>query len=176
MAPYPPPIGLEIPCSSYAPNTSLWVSGLGVLTVDFKGGWRVRVEENISSGLGGVRLRVIGNEWSADSDALGRITFSQTDIDTTPLSLLEVIKDSNPPVFRNTMFLDWKITFERAPISAGPLVLANTKTAALIKNDLRNFPPQGEVYELQEPVDLARDDGTIQATLQKYSLTVSHNP
>jgi hypothetical protein len=104
-----PPIGQKIPCSSYAVNVPLQVNVLGLITLDFKGGWRVRVEDNVSSGLGGVRLRVIGNEWNADSPVLGRVIIRQADTDDTPLlSLLEII--DNRPVFRNTMLLDWTVT------------------------------------------------------------------
>jgi hypothetical protein len=171
-----PPIGLEIPCSSYAVNVPLKVDVLGVLTMAFKGGWRVRVEENITSGLGGVRLRALGNEWNAESEALGKVTMSQTDIDDTPLSLLEIT--DSWPVFRNTMFLDWEVTVEKPPAGDRPLVLSNTKTATLICDRLYNFPPQGAVFQLQQPVDLA-PVGTpdkIVATLQQFPLTVTYNP
>jgi hypothetical protein len=170
-----PPIGSEFPCSSYAVNVPLQVNGLGLVTMDFKGGWRVRVEENIRSGLGGVRLRVTGNEWRAESPDLGTITISQADDDVTPLSLLEIIDNG---VFRNTMFLDWTVTVEKPP-SGGPLlVLSNTKTATLLNNNLRNFPPKGDVFQLQQPVDLAPvgDPGQVVAQLQQFPLTVSHNP
>src|ERR1700742_3278751 len=42
-----PPIGLEIPCSCYAVNVPLMVNVLGVITLDFKGGIKVRVEANL---------------------------------------------------------------------------------------------------------------------------------
>jgi hypothetical protein len=176
VSPYLPPIGLEIPCSMYAVNVPLSVDVLGVLTLDFRGGIRVRVEENIVSGLGGVRLRVIGFEMTAQSAAIGTVTMSQADIDTTPLSLLEII--GNSPVFRQTMFLDFTVTVEKPPAGGGPLVLSNTKTATLINNNLTNFPPQGDVYQLQEPVDLAPPGAPDQvvAQLQQFPVTVSHSP
>ncbi len=172
-----PPIGREIPCSSHASETPLRVNVLGLVTLDFKGGWKVRVEENISSGLGGVRLRVIGNEWSAYSDVLGQVTISQADVDTTPLSLLELINNS-PPVFRNTMFLDWTVSVEKPPGGGPPAVWANTKPATLLNNNLNSFPPRGEVFQLQQPVDLAPvgDPNQVVAQLQQFWLTVVHNP
>jgi hypothetical protein len=172
-----PPIGLEIPCSSYSPDTPLRVDVLGVIRLDFKGGWRVRVEENISSGLGGVRLRLIGNEWSADSPVLGKVTISQADVDTTPLSLLELIRDS-PPVFRNTMFLDWTVSIEKPPGGGPPATWVNTKTATILNNNLQYYPPQGAVFQLQQPVNLAPvgNPNQVVAQLQQLSLTVSHNP
>jgi hypothetical protein len=172
-----PPIGLEIPCSCYAVNVPLQVNVLGLVTLDFKGGIKVRVEANLAGGLGGVRLKVIGHEVSADSPVLGKVTISQADIDTTPLSLLEVIK-TLPPTFKQTMFLDFTVTIEKPPGGGPPLVLSNTRTAALINNNLTVFPPQGAVYQLQQPVDLAPVGAPDQvvAQLQQFPVTVSHNP
>lgn len=176
VSPYLPPIGLEIPCSCYAVNVPLRINVLGVITLDFKGGIRIRIEANVSSGLGGVRLRVIGHEVFADSPALGTVTISQSDIDTTPLSLLEII--GNSPVFRQTMFLDFTVTVEKPPAGEGPLVLSTTKTAKLLNPRLTNFPPQGDVYQLQEPIDLAPAGAPDQvvATLLQFPVTVSHSP
>jgi hypothetical protein len=58
------------------------------------------------------------------------------------------------------------------------LVLSNTKTAALINDNLTQFPPQGDVYQLQEPVDLAPidDPNQVVAQLQQFPVTVTHNP
>lgn len=172
-----PSVGLEIPCSSYALNVPLNINVLGLITLDFKGGITVRVESNIASGLGGVKLRVIGAEVSADSPVLGRVTMSQSDIDVTPLSLLELTK-TLPPTFRNTMFLDFTVTIEKPPGGGPPLVLSNTKTAQLFNDRLTQFPPQGAVYQLREPVDLAPVGAPSQlvAQLQQFPVTVTHNP
>jgi hypothetical protein len=172
-----PPIGLEIPCSCYAVNVPLQVNVLGLVQLDFKGGIRVRVEANLGAGLGGVKLKVIGHEVSADSPILGKVTISQADIDVTPLSLLEVVR-TLPPTFKQTMFLDFTVTVEKPPGGGPPLVLSNTKTATLLNDNLTVFPPQGSVYQLQQPVDLAPvgAPGQVIATLQQFPVTVSHNP
>jgi hypothetical protein len=137
----------------------------------------VRVEENLAGGLGGLKLRIIGHEVSADSPVLGRVTISQADTEVTPLSLLEVIS-TLPPKFRQTMFLDFTVTIEKPPGGGSPLVLSNTKTAALINNNLPQFPPQGNVYQLQAPVDLAPIGAPDQvvAQLRQFPVTVTHNP
>ncbi|MHC0061375.1 hypothetical protein ACWATR_00395 [Nostoc sp. UIC 10890] len=172
-----PPIGLEIPMSMYAVNVPLRVDVLGTLMLDFKGGITVRVEANLASGLGGVKLKVIGFEVSADSPVVGRVTISQADIDVTPLSLLEVLRNS-PPMFRQTMFLDITVTIEKPPGGGSPWVLSNTKTAALLNDNLTVFPPQGSVYQLQAPVDLAPVNAPNQviAQLLQFPVTVSQNP
>lgn len=175
ISPYLPPIGLEIPCSCYAVNVPLQVNVLGVVTLDFKGGIRFRVEQNISTGLGGVRLRVIGQEWSAQSAVLGTVTMSQGDIDTTPLSLLQVI--DNQPAFRQTTFLDFTVTVQKPPGGGPPLVLSNTRTATLLNDNLTKFPPQGDIYQLQEPIDLAPVGAPNQvvAQLMQFPVTVTHS-
>lgn len=172
-----PSIGLEIPCSGYALNVPLQVNVLGLITLDFKGGITVRVEGNLREGLGGVRLRVIGFELSAESPVLGTVTMSQADVDLTPLSLLELTK-TLPPTFRNTFFLDFTVTIEKPPGGGPPLVLANTKTAQLFIDKLMQFPPQGDVYQLQEPVDLAPVGAPDQvvAQLQQFPVKFTHNP
>lgn len=150
---------------------------LGIITLDFKGGIKVRVEANLAGGLGGVKLKVIGHEVSADSPVLGMVTISQADVEVTPLSLLELVKNL-PPTFRQTMFLDFTVTIERPPGGDPPLVLSNTKTARLLNDNLTVFPPQGAVYQLQEPVDLAPvgAPNRVVATLLQFPVTVSHNP
>jgi hypothetical protein len=172
-----PPIGLEIPCSAYAVNVPMQVNVLGIVTLDFKGGFRVRVEANIASGLGGVKLKMIGIEFSADSPILGKVTLSQADIDVTPLSLLEVIGNM-PPKFRNTFFWDFTCTVEKPPGGGPPMQLSNTKTWRELNDSLTVFPPQGSVYQLQEPVDFAPVGAPNQvgAQILQFPLTVSHNP
>jgi hypothetical protein len=153
------------------------VNVLGLVTLDFKGGIRVRVEANLADGLGGVKLKVIGHEVSADSPILGKVTISQADVDTTPLSLLEIISNT-PPTFKQTMFLDFTVTVEKPPGGGPPMQLSNTKTATLVNSNLTVFPPQGAVYQLQAPVDLAPVGAPNQvvAQLLKFPVTVSHNP
>ncbi|KYF65483.1 hypothetical protein BE15_24610 [Sorangium cellulosum] len=150
---------------------------LGIVTLDFRGGWKVRVEANRAAGVSGVKLKMIGLEWWADSPVLGRVTISQADTDVTPLSLLEVVS-GNPDKYRNTMFLDFTVTIERPPGGGPPLELSSTKTARLLNDNLFYYPPQGNVYQLQEPVDLAPASALSQvvATLLQLPLTVSHNP
>jgi hypothetical protein len=161
----------------YAVNVPLRVNVLGIITLDFKGGIKYRVEANSGAGLGGRKLKVIGFEMSADSPILGKVTLSQADSDITPLSLLEVISNV-PPTFRLTTFLDFTMTIEK-PASGGPsMVLGNTKTMTLHNNSLTTFPPQGAVFQLQEPVDLAPvgAPGQVVAQLLQFPVTVSHNP
>ena len=171
-----PPIGLEIPMSCYAVNVPLRIDVLGLVTLDFKGGIKVRVEANHAAGLGGVKLKIIGYEMSADSPILGKVTLTQANSDATPLSLLEITAVS-PLTFRNTIFHDFKLTVEKPPSGGSSLVLSNAKTAALVNDKLTVFPPQGAVYQLQAPVDLAPVGAPNQVVgqLLLFPVTFSHN-
>lgn len=95
----------------------LQINVLGLVTLDIKGGIRFRVEESIPGDLGGVKMRIIGEEYSADSPILGRVVLSRADVDTTPLSLLEVTS-AMPPVLRHTLFHDFTLTIEKPPGAA----------------------------------------------------------
>jgi hypothetical protein len=171
-----PPVGSDVPIASHAADTPMRLDVLGVVTLDFKGGIRFRVVDRISSGLGGVTLEVIGNEWSADSPVLGRVTISQADVDTTPLGTLEVIDER--PTLRDTWRLDWTVTIEKPPGGGPPLVLVNTRTAELRNDKLSHWPPRGAVYQLRAPVDLAPvgDRSQVVGQLMQLPMTASHNP
>ncbi|MFI5672239.1 hypothetical protein [Streptomyces sp. NPDC051704] len=171
-----PPIGLEIPCAGYAVDVPMKFDALGLVTLDFKGGIRVRVEANMG-GFGGVKLRIIGEQYSANHPTLGIVTLSQADIDTTPLSLLEVLSNM-PPKFKNTLFHDFTLTIEKPPGGGGaPLVLSNTKTMTTLNDSLTIFPPQGAVYQLQQPVEFAPvgEPSKVVAQLLQFPMTMSHN-
>ena len=83
-----PSMYAEIPCTCDAVDVPLQVNVLGLVKLNFKGEIRVRVEAalppSLSLGgvLGGVHLRVIGHEVSADSPVLGRVTISRREIST----------------------------------------------------------------------------------------------
>ncbi|MFI6038051.1 hypothetical protein ACIBBD_28610 [Streptomyces sp. NPDC051315] len=170
-----PPIGLEIPMSCYAVNVPLKVESAGDVNLDLKGGIRVRVEADLDSGLGGRKLKVIGFEMNADHPQLGRVTLSQADVDTTPLSSLE-LRSNLPPTFRSTFLLDWTLSIETTP--DGPRVLSNPQTATMLQDHLTPFPPQGAMYQLQQPVDFAiiGSPDQVRASLLQLPTTVSHNP
>ena len=160
----------------YMTDAPFRVDVLGVIRLDFKGGIRVRVEENNPSGPGGVKMRVIGFEVSADNPVLGKVTMNMTNSDATPLSRLDLT--GNSPPYRETWALDLQVTIEKPPGGGPPLVLSSTRTANLLSTNLTEYPSQGAVYQLQAPADLAPvgAPGQVVAQLQQFSPTVSHSP
>ena len=169
-----PTLGSEIPCTCYAVNVPLKVNTLGIVPLDFKGGIKFRTESNSASG---VKLKLYDFEVSAHSPVLGKITISQPVDNVTPLGPLEE-SGATPPTLRQTIFADFTLTIEKPPGGGPPMVLTNTKTARLVNNSLRVFPPQDDVYHWQEPVDLAPVGSPNQVFAQflPFSLTVSHDP
>jgi hypothetical protein len=171
-----PLIGTEVPCRCSAANVPLRIDGLGLITLDFHGRINIRVEERLGSGPG-VKLKVMGYQMSAGCPALGKVTIRRADIDMTPLSRLELV--ANLPLrYRQILFLDFHMMIERPPGGGRCLVLSNARTARLTNDHLTAFPPQGAVYQLQEPVDLAPHGVSHQGIVRLLQLpiTVSHDP
>lgn len=103
-----PPIGLEIPCSGYAIDVPLQVAVLGVVNLGFKGGIKFRVEANLGTGMGGVKLEIIGEEYSADSPVLGKVTLSQ------------LTRLRRPRRIAKISWQTVKIICQRTPVRPGP--------------------------------------------------------
>lgn len=177
-----PPIGAEIPMSGLAINTPL-VIRTALVSVDFRGGIKVRVDVNPDDPVNSVRLRVVGFRMSAelpggDTRQGGTITIEQSDVDVDAKSLLKRTQRF-PPWFENVMVLSFTMTIDQpdALRAAGvpanrldePLVLT-TKDPAMLVGRLTQFPPRGDLYQLQNPVDLVLpdDEDTTIATIQKF--------
>jgi hypothetical protein len=182
-----PPIGAEIPCSCLAINTPLQIR-TALVSVDFRGGIKVRVDVNPDDPYNSVRLRVVGHRVSAelpggDDKQGGTITIEQNDVDVDAKSLL-TLTQKFPPKYEQIMVLSFIMTIdqpEKVLRAAGiksskayePLVLT-TKNPAQLVGQLTQFPPRGDLYRLQNPVDLVLPDDpdTTIATIQKFPVKV----
>jgi hypothetical protein len=183
-APPLPPIGAEIPMSGLALNTPLQIRS-SLVSVDFRGGLKVRVEPNPDDMDNSRRLRLMGMRFSAelpggdrqdqqDGQARqggGTITIEQNDVDVDAKSLLRLTQNF-PPRYEQTMVLSFTMTIDQ-PDRAEPLILTTKDPAVLIGN-LTQFPPRGDLYQLQNPVDLVLPDDpdTTIATIQKFPVKV----
>ncbi|MEU4587795.1 peptidase inhibitor family I36 protein [Kitasatospora aureofaciens] len=122
-----------------------------------------------------MRVRVIGFGVTADTSDVGGVTIAQSNNDTAPLSLLEAVSDRT---LRTTPFLDWTMSIEEPPGGGGRLELSNTQTVALVNDHLTLFPPQGDVYQLQQPVDhtpAGGPAGQVVATLLQFPVTLTQS-
>jgi hypothetical protein len=184
-----PPIGAEIPCSCLAINTPLQIR-TSLVTVDFRGGIKVRVDVNPDDPVNSVRLRVVGHKVSAElpgpqsqGASGGSITIEQNDVDVDPKSLLRITQ-SFPPKFEQIMVLSFTMVIEQpqamlamAGIKSSkayePLILT-TKDPAKLIGSLTQFPPKGDLYQLQNPVDLIdlENPDTVVATIKQFPVKV----
>ena len=183
-----PPIGAEIPCSCLAINTPLQIR-TALVSVDFRGGIKVRVDVNPDDPVNSVRLRVIGHRVTAELPATsgrqggGTITIEQNDVDVDAKSLLKLTQKF-PPRYEQIMVLSFTMTIDqpeellraagiRSSMAYEPLVLT-TKDPGMLVGQLTQFPPRGDLYQLQNPIDLVLPDDpdTTIATIQKFPVKV----
>ncbi|MFB9689501.1 hypothetical protein [Amycolatopsis plumensis] len=174
-----PPIGQEIELTGDAPDTPLQIRD-SAESVHFTGGLRVKVEADPDDPLTSRRLQVSGMRFTgnlADGGGDGRarqggtITIEQNDVDVDAKSLLKLTQKF-PPRYEQIMVLNFTMTIDQ-PDRAEPLVLT-TKDPAKLIGQLTQFPPSGDIYQLQNPVDLVlpdNPDDTV-ATLQQFPVKV----
>jgi hypothetical protein len=182
-----PWIGAEIPCSCLAVNTPLQIR-TSLFSVDFRGGIKVRVDVNPDDPVNSVRLRVVGHKVSAElpgpqGASGGSVTIEQNDVNVDPKSLLRIVQ-SYPPRFEQIMVLNFTMVIEqpqamlatagiRSSKAYEPLILT-TKDPAKLIGSLTQFPPRGDLYQLQNPVDLIdlENPDNVVATIQKFPVKV----
>ncbi|RKT54575.1 hypothetical protein [Saccharothrix australiensis] len=184
-----PKIGVEIPCSCLALNTPMTI-GTGLFTLDFKGGIKVRIEVNPQEPLNSVRLRVVGHKISAElpaDDLAGSrpttVTIEQQDIDIDTKSVLRLVSKF-PPKFEQLMVLSFTMTIDNPEAvlrNAGvqvttpsePLVLS-TKNPVQLSSKLTKFPPKGDMYKLENPMELVLPDNpdTTIVKIDKFPVKV----
>ncbi|MEV6825145.1 hypothetical protein [Amycolatopsis sp. NPDC051102] len=164
-----PPVGAEIPMSMLAINTPLQIR-TALVSVDFRGGMKVRVEQNPDDPINSRRLRIVGFRMSAElpGDDGGTITLEQNDVDADAASMLKLTQNY-PPRYEHILSLPFTMTIDQPDSRREPLVLV-TKTPALLVGRLTQYPPRGDLHQLQNPVDLVLPDDpdTTTATIRKF--------
>ncbi|MFI8086652.1 hypothetical protein ACIF6L_38440 [Kitasatospora sp. NPDC086009] len=171
-----PPIGAEIPCSSLALSTSLQV-GADLLTVDFRGGLKTRVDVNPDDPMNSVRLRLVGLRFTAEipEDAGGgTLTIEQNDADMEARGRLTVTQQF-PPLYDCSLDLGTcALGIERPKSDRLVLVPKEKRAWALTSKRLTQYPPRGDMFDLKDAVefvDPAKPDD-IAAALRKFSAKV----
>jgi hypothetical protein len=144
-----PPIGAEIPCSVFAVGAILEYKGAS-LTLDFRGGVKHRVDVNPNDPNNSVRLRTVGFNVSAEGPDGMSVTMEQADVDTDSKSLLKIIQPS-PPKFEHHDVESFELVIDKP--GAEPVTLT-TKDPMVQISTLTQFPPTGDTYKLEGPVEL----------------------
>ncbi|MFJ8489674.1 hypothetical protein ACIRBZ_15090 [Streptomyces sp. NPDC094038] len=171
-----PPIGAEIPCSMLGINTPIQLKD-SLVSVDFRGGIKHRVDVNPDDPINSVRMRTVGFRLtaelpSADGNGGGTVTIEQSDVDVESKSLLRLVQQF-PPKYESVMVLSpFTVTIDQ-PDNGGPQVLV-TKDSANIIGQLTQYPPRGDLYQLQNPVELVdpEDPDVTVATIHKLPVKI----
>ena len=108
----------------------------------------------------------------------GSITIEQNDVDIDPKSLLRITQNF-PPKFEQIMVLSFTMVIEQ-PQAMGPAraayepLILTTKDPAKLIGSLTQFPPKGDLYQLQNPVDLIdlENPDTVTATVKQFPVKV----
>ncbi|MGW6917253.1 hypothetical protein ACWGB8_25995 [Kitasatospora sp. NPDC054939] len=141
-----PSIGDEIPCSLLALNCTVEYQDQ-TLNVDFRGGLRHHVEADPDDPVNSVRLRIADFRVTAESEK-GTITLDQNAADADPRSLLKLTRQF-PPRYEHRQVMPGFITVIAEDV---PVVLF-ARTPLVLVADLGRFPPRGDTYRLERPVD-----------------------
>ncbi|MFI1767559.1 hypothetical protein ACH41H_36690 [Streptomyces sp. NPDC020800] len=171
-----PPIGAEIPCSRLAINTPLRIKD-ALVSVDFRGGIKHRVDVNPNDPINSVRMRTIGHKVTAelpgeDGKDGGTITIEQNDVDVDSPSILRLTQQF-PPKYEFREVSTFSMTIDQPGNGDGPLVLI-TKEPMVLVGQLTQYPPRGDLYRLEKPVELVdpEDATKVLAVIEKFPVKV----
>ncbi len=170
--------GDELACELVAEQVPLTIDGVGEVALDLTGATTLRVEDNPPD-TDGIDISVPAFELRTETPELGLVTITMTESgDPPPASEVTEGSSSATAGVEHVMQLDLTVTVANASEGGEPMVLMSTRTARFVNSNLAGFPPQGAVYQLQAPIDLAPvgGSGQVVAQLMQFPVTVSHNP
>ncbi|MFE1027709.1 hypothetical protein ACFW5I_24590 [Streptomyces sp. NPDC058818] len=143
-----PPVGSVISSELEATDTAIELE-TGLVTLNLKGTLTQQVEPDpVEDPSISVRLRTTGFHVEGQSaDGRYRITIEQKGIDTDPRSLLRRLEGG----YQEVDVIPVTTTIDEAD---KPSVVLESADPVRLLADLRSFPAQGDLYQLQVPVDL----------------------
>lgn len=133
-----------------ATNSVLEYQG-AVMSVDFRGGIRQRVDVSPNNPLDQVRLRTIGFKVSGQVEGGPALTIEQNDVDVEAKSTLTMTQKF-PPRYEERDFLSFSLTID--PPDGGEPVVLETKDDMELIAQLTQYPARGNIYKLVRPVEL----------------------
>ncbi|GAA4665626.1 MULTISPECIES: hypothetical protein [Amycolatopsis] len=172
QTPTPPKVGEEFTWRLDAPGTGLRVRESDA-SVDLSGQVHLRVAEQDSADPWNLKLKVTDFRLTGqDRQGLGEIELRHDDSAKTPDSLLRSISQF-PPTWEQTLFLAFTLRIENPPEKLDEPLVLTTKNPGKLLGRLNNFPPNGDAYKLENPVDLVlQDSGETIASIQKFPVKV----
>jgi hypothetical protein len=157
-----PPIGAEIPLSVQAYSSQLEYQG-SMLIVDFRGGLKERIEVNSEDPDNSVKLRTVGFKVQANAEDGSELFLEQKGADDWGLGRLALVRKL-PPKLSCRLVLQVGL---RAGAENKIVAQTGDDAPVVLVGTLSQFPPLGDVFQLESPVDLVDpDDGyTVAARL-----------
>ncbi len=168
-------------CGCFAQGAKLLVMGTTYLA-DFHGNLKVLLDPNkLSQFLSGVvsLVPLLIQEHVSDGigNIIGPITVRMDPDRVPPQSTITAIVPGVPFPAVQDMLVNIHVTIpnllpgitlrNKIPTNPGPPILRNS--------NVTNFPPQNDVYQLVEPIELedVNNPGPVLATIQSFPLTVN---
>ncbi|WP_211234932.1 hypothetical protein [Glycomyces arizonensis] len=155
----------------------LTINGRTVTTGPLQGNVTFKIEENPDPLTPSVLATPAGFKLSGQVEPDGgTITIEQNDVAIDAKSVLKLTQQF-PPRYEQVVSLPLSVTIDHPEASTAeqsePLVLT-TKEPGQLVGSLTQFPPRGDVYQLENPIDLALPDdpNTTIATIDKFPVKV----
>ncbi|MFC8438200.1 hypothetical protein ACFUJT_08375 [Streptomyces griseoincarnatus] len=150
------PVGLHLPCSMYASDVALNLSGPGALTLDFKGDIEVLVRESGPDRhvLEVTAFRAMADPKPSTPDVGSLFVLQLSSTASTPLSTL------TPGLLR--VHLPLKVTtIDKATGEETTLASTDpTKHLTLRSENVEEFPPRNQEWTQEAPVSLYQPGGS----------------
>jgi hypothetical protein len=182
--PSPAPLGSLVNCGCQAQAAQLVVAGTTYLA-DFTGNLAVLLDPNrlaqflagaVTNGVTMVELLIQEHVSNGIGAVIGAINVVMDPNRVPPPSTLTAITPGRPFPAVQDMNVNINVTIPNLL----PGITLQNKTSnpgpAILRNpNVTNFPPQNDVYQLVEPIDLedVNNPGPVLATIQSFPLTVN---
>ncbi|MBP2185590.1 hypothetical protein [Amycolatopsis magusensis] len=168
-----PTVGTEVKAGIVVEKAQLTIKGEQVET-NFDGESTVRIETNPDDPTNSVKLKAVSHRLTADLPNGGTVTIEHNGDDANPQSVLK-LTSTLPPKYEQAMVLNLKVTIDQPGNRIDqPLVLV-TKEPMKLTGTPAKFPPDGDLMQLQNPIDLVLSDdlNTTIATIEKFPVKVT---
>lgn len=167
-------------CGCFAQAAELLVQGQSYLA-DFRGNLAVlldpqRLAQYLSGAINLVPLLIQEHVSDGVGAAIGAITVRMDPDRTPPQSTLQPITPGRPFPAIQDMHVNIHVTIPNLlPNITLRNKLSNPGPAILRNPNVIHFPPQNDVYQLVEPIELedVNNPGPVLATIQSFPLTVN---
>lgn len=155
-----PPVGAEVTLNVTALGTPLEIDG-ELVRIDFRGVIRVRVERHPDDPEARTLVRLNTVDFALRGEGPGvEVTLRLGEHDVAPPGVLRRAQES-PPRFEDLLTAHVSATVERT--EAHPWELVSVDPVVLRNDDLRAFPPRGDLHRLQRAIGLAAPGSAVPA-------------